>query len=42
MATGGALGAQALAAWGWNGIVALAVVASLGALAVRMRAPAGK
>jgi hypothetical protein len=42
MATGGALGAQALAAWGWNGIVTLAVVASLGALAVRVRASAGK
>ena len=38
MATGGALGAQALAAWGWNGIVGLAVVTSLAALAVRMRA----
>jgi hypothetical protein len=42
MATGGALGAQALAAWGWNGVVALAVVTSLAALAVRMRAAAGK
>ncbi|MCS0582299.1 MFS transporter [Massilia pinisoli] len=42
MATGGALGAQALAAWGWNGVVALAVVSSLAALAVRMRAAAGK
>jgi len=42
MATGGALGAQALAEWGWNGIVTLAVVASLGALAVRVRASAGK
>jgi predicted MFS family arabinose efflux permease len=38
MATGGALGAQALAAWGWNGIVLLAVAASLAALAVRIRA----
>jgi predicted MFS family arabinose efflux permease len=42
MAFGGALGAQALAAFGWNGIVTLAVVASLGALMVRMRAPSGK
>ena len=42
MALGGALGAQALAAWGWNGIVTLAVAASLAALAVRMRAPSGK
>jgi predicted MFS family arabinose efflux permease len=38
MATGGALGAQALAAWGWNGVVGLAMLASLGALAVRIRA----
>ena len=38
MAAGGALGAQALAAWGWNGIVGLAVVTSLAALAVRVRA----
>jgi len=42
MATGGALGAQALAAWGWNGIVGLAVVTSLAALAVRMRAASAK
>jgi predicted MFS family arabinose efflux permease len=38
MAAGGALGAQALAAWGWNGVVSLAVAASLAALAVRSRA----
>jgi predicted MFS family arabinose efflux permease len=38
MAAGGALGAQALAAWGWNGIVLLAVASSLAALAVRIRA----
>jgi len=38
MAAGGALGAQALAAWGWNGIVGLAVATSLAALAVRVRA----
>lgn len=38
MATGGALGAQALAAWGWNGVVLLAVAAALAALAVRIRA----
>ena len=42
MATGGALGAQALAAWGWNGIVGLAVVTSLAALAVRMRAASAR
>ncbi len=42
MATGGLLGAQALAAWGWNGVVLLAVAASMGALAVRLRAGAGK
>lgn len=38
MATGGALGAQALAAWGWNGVVLLAIAAALGALAVRVKA----
>jgi predicted MFS family arabinose efflux permease len=38
MAAGGALGAQALAAWGWTGVVVLAVAASVAALAVRMRA----
>jgi predicted MFS family arabinose efflux permease len=38
MAAGGALGAQALAAWGWSGVVALAVAASVAALLVRMRA----
>jgi predicted MFS family arabinose efflux permease len=38
MATGGALGAQALAAWGWMGVAALAVTASGAALAVRMAA----
>lgn len=38
MATGGALGAQALAAWGWNGVVLLAVAAALAALAVRIKA----
>jgi predicted MFS family arabinose efflux permease len=40
MATGGALGAQALAAWGWSGVVAVAIVATAGALAVRIRAAA--
>lgn len=38
MATGGALGAQAFAAWGWTGVVMLAILASVGALLVRMRA----
>jgi hypothetical protein len=42
MAAGGALGAQALAAWGWNGIVTLAVGSSVAALAVRIRAASGK
>jgi MFS family permease len=42
MATGGLLGAQALAAWGWPGVVTLAVIASLAALLVRMRAVAGR
>jgi len=38
MAAGGALGAQALAAWGWTGVVVLAIAASVAALVVRMRA----
>jgi predicted MFS family arabinose efflux permease len=38
MAAGGLLGAQALAAWGWSGVVGLATLASLGALAVRFKA----
>ncbi|WP_296946495.1 MFS transporter [uncultured Massilia sp.] len=42
MATGGLLGAQALAAWGWNGVVLLAVAASTAALLVRTLAAAGK
>lgn len=42
MAAGGALGAQALAAWGWMGVVVLAVVASGAALLVRMRAAAAR
>lgn len=42
MATGGLLGAQALASWGWSGVVTLAVIASLGAFVVRMRAMAGR
>jgi predicted MFS family arabinose efflux permease len=37
MATGGLLGAQALASWGWMGVVALATLASGGALLVRLR-----
>lgn len=42
MAAGGLLGAQALAAWGWMGVVGVAVVASAGALLVRMRAAAAR
>jgi predicted MFS family arabinose efflux permease len=38
MAAGGLLGAQALAGWGWMGVVALATVAAIGALLVRLRA----
>jgi hypothetical protein len=38
MAVGGLLGAQALAAWGWTGVVALATVAAAGALIVRLKA----
>jgi hypothetical protein len=38
MAAGGLLGAQALAAWGWTGVVLLATVAAVGALLVRLRA----
>jgi predicted MFS family arabinose efflux permease len=37
MAAGAALGSQALALWGWQGVVGLATAASLAALAVRMR-----
>ena len=36
MAVGAALGAQALAHWGWTGVASLATVAALSALAVRM------
>jgi predicted MFS family arabinose efflux permease len=36
MSLGGLLGAQALAAWGWMGVVALATLASGGALLVRL------
>jgi predicted MFS family arabinose efflux permease len=38
MAAGGLLGAQALAAWGWTGVVVVASVAALGALLVRLKA----
>jgi hypothetical protein len=38
MATGGLLGAQALAGWGWPGVVGLATVAAIGALVVRLKA----
>ena len=36
MSSGAALGAQAMAQWGWTGVVALATAASCAALAVRM------
>lgn len=39
MAAGGALGSVALAHYGWIGVVVLATVASLGALALRLRRP---
>jgi predicted MFS family arabinose efflux permease len=38
MATGGLLGAQALAGWGWPGVVGLATAAAIGALVVRLKA----
>jgi predicted MFS family arabinose efflux permease len=38
MAVGGLLGAQALASWGWMGVVALAAAAAVGALLVRLSA----
>jgi predicted MFS family arabinose efflux permease len=38
MATGGLLGAQALASWGWMGVVGLATAAAIGALIVRFKA----
>jgi predicted MFS family arabinose efflux permease len=39
MATGAALGSQALALWGWRGVVALSTVGSICALLVRLRRP---
>ena len=39
MASGAALGSQALATWGWTGVVALATAATLAALVVRMTVP---
>jgi len=42
MAAGGFLGAQALAEWGWMGVVGVAMVASGGALLVRIRAAAAR
>ena len=42
MAAGGFLGAQALAGWGWMGVVGVAIVASGGALLVRIRAAAAR
>jgi predicted MFS family arabinose efflux permease len=38
MASGGLLGAQALASWGWMGVVGVATIASLAAFLVRVRA----
>jgi predicted MFS family arabinose efflux permease len=38
MAVGGLLGAQALASWGWMGVVVLATVSAIGALLVRLKA----
>jgi predicted MFS family arabinose efflux permease len=38
MSVGGLLGAQALASWGWPGVVVLATLASGGALLVRLKA----
>lgn len=42
MASGGLLGAQALASWGWSGVVGVAVIASVGAFIVRVRAASAK
>ncbi|CAO3453743.1 MFS transporter [Azospirillum largimobile] len=36
MAAGATLGSQALANWGWNGVIAVATIASLGALILRL------
>jgi predicted MFS family arabinose efflux permease len=41
MAAGGALGSQALATWGWVGVIGLAIFASVAALVVRLW-PAGQ
>jgi predicted MFS family arabinose efflux permease len=38
MSLGGLLGAQALAGWGWTGVVLLATLASGAALLVRLKA----
>jgi predicted MFS family arabinose efflux permease len=42
MATGGLLGAQALASFGWTGVVGVAVVASVAAFLVRVHAAKAK
>jgi predicted MFS family arabinose efflux permease len=42
MASGGLLGALALASWGWTGVVGVAVLASAGAFLVRVRAASAK
>jgi hypothetical protein len=36
MATGGLLGAQVLASWGWTGVTLLATLSAGGALLVRL------
>lgn len=41
MASGAALGAHALATWGWQGVVVLSTLASFGALLVRLWARGG-
>jgi predicted MFS family arabinose efflux permease len=38
MAAGGLLGAQALASWGWMGVVGVSTIAGVAAFAVRVHA----
>ncbi|WP_376963281.1 MFS transporter [Azospirillum sp. A26] len=42
MAAGATLGSQALAAWGWNGVVAVATAASAAALVLRLLTRSGR
>jgi predicted MFS family arabinose efflux permease len=42
MASGGLLGAQALASWGWMGVVGVALLASVAAFVVRVRAASAR